>query len=165
MPLFQIDIQKTDGTHFWTNRYIVNSADVNTAHAAGNTVLVPAEQAMHTTLVTLNKIRTATFAPNDNIFRTNALSAVGTQDVRGEILPLFNVVRVDLSTSEGRPSRKYYRLGLGSDDVIAGYKWNASTLASISTQVLAIREGLNDAEAPLVDPQGEDIFGHTMQNL
>lgn len=165
MPRFQIDIQKRNVGEYWTNRYFVRAADINIAHQAANTILVPMEKLVHAAGVTFDRLRTSTTTPGDLIFRTNPLSGDGTLPANGNALPLFNVVRIDFGVSEGRPSRKFYRSMLGGGDVAGSFEWVPSVLAAITSALTDAMESLETNDTPLVDPQDQDLFGLTTHAL
>jgi hypothetical protein len=56
--------------------------------------------------------------PNTEIFSTVVLNLVGNRASTTALLPLFNVLRVDFSAVQGRPSRKYLRGVLTESDVV-----------------------------------------------
>lgn len=157
MPLFQIDIQKDVLGYNWTNVYVVEAADLSVAHSAANTVLVTAEQDIHTTLVTINHVRTSTLVAGDNSFKSSPRSVQGTLASDGNALPLFNVVRVDIGAEEGRPSRKYYRCGLGSGNVASGFEWDSVKVNAVQAAIEVLIPAMFDAGAQLVDPDGSAL--------
>ena len=161
MARFQIDTQKTDGVSFWTNRYFVEAADINAAMTAGVDIIITGETLIHTPGVTINFIRASTVTPGDLVFRTSPRSDVGTLGLGGEPLPLFNCVRVDFGVSSGRPSRKFYRSRLGGGDLQPTYEWSDTRISAISAAVTNMMADLSSNSTPLVDPQGQLLFGHT----
>ena len=152
MPLFQIDIQKTYKGSYWTNRYTVEGASV-TAFDFVVDKLVAAEKAIHNVEVIFNRARVTDLVPDNDNFVIIPLTGTGTYGTFGNPLPLFNVVRVDLNVSVGRPSRKYYRTVFGESEV-DGDHWS-------STYFEAVRAAMNQmiADVPeLKDPDAQDII-------
>jgi hypothetical protein len=116
MPLFSLDIQKQRGTEFWTNRYILQLADVVSGSTSA-AALVEAERAITLSSVTFTSYRVSDQTPNTDVFSITPIGLVGlrTSGV-GTEMPLFNVARVDFQVSMGRPSRKYIRGSLIEGD-------------------------------------------------
>ena len=154
MPRFQVDVQKTFFGHFWTNRYFVTADTLAEAHSAA-TIFIAGEQAIHTSNVHIVKVRTAVPGAVDDTFLTEIVNVAGTLSTSGNGLPLFNVVRVDWSAGEGRPSRKFYRCLLGTGDVSTNFEWASGTLSDIEDALTTMRSDLGTLGVPLVDPDGE----------
>lgn len=163
MPLFQVDVQKTFLGQFWTNRYFVTADTLAEAHGSA-TIFIAGEQAIHTSNVHIVKVRTATPSAIDTSFLTLVVNVAGTLSSPGNGLPLFNVVRVDWPAGEGRPSRKFYRCLLGTDDVASAFQWDTAVLASIESALTDMRADLSAAGTPLVDPDSE-ILGLPVPQL
>jgi len=110
MPLFQIDIEKKFGTEFWSNRYHCDAASLAAADLIANSVAT-LEIATTDSRVTVTVARTRTAAPGDTDFIIRPINAPGNRDGGANaLLPLFNVVRIDIPIpAGGRPSRKYLR--------------------------------------------------------
>lgn len=162
MALFKIDVQKTDGLVFWSNRYFVDSPDLGLAHSTGTDIIATVEADIHNTQVTIEKVRTSTVTPGDNIFLSTVVGLAGTFGTDSVPMPLFNVVRVDLTVGLGRPGRKFYRLYWGTNRVVAGFKWAATDISSITAAIDTMRVNADGAGTPIVDEGGElwtDAFG------
>lgn len=108
MALFKLDIEKSLFTEFWTNRYILSTPDLATAVAVAAD-FVAAERAIHNTLVNFTKFRVDDGIPLTDVFVIEPLELPGLRNTSTPLLPLFDVVRVDFSVEQGRPSRKYLR--------------------------------------------------------
>ena len=120
MARFQVDIEKSALGERWTNRYFVETSDITAATAAGNG-LVAMEKSFHRNWVAFNTLRVRTTTVGDDIYTITPLT--GTGAVSGAVaaaLPLFNVLRIDLGATSGRPSRKYYRGVLEEADQAGG---------------------------------------------
>lgn len=116
MPLFSVDIEKEYQGEYWTNRYIVQAADLNTANGDGGGI-VALERTIHLTDVLFTRWRTSDLDPATDLYIINQINAQGLRTHATDILPLFNVARVDFSTGQGRPSRKYLRGVLVEADI------------------------------------------------
>jgi len=116
MPVFKVDIEKQYGTEFWTNVYYVDAASLTLAHAVAAEI-VNAEQEIHLVSVNFTKYRTSDLLPDTDQYISTALNSPGERGFAGDPLPLFNVVRVELSVGIGRPGRKYLRGILCEGDI------------------------------------------------
>lgn len=158
MAIFKVDVQKVDSVNnFWTNTYLLEAASLDEAHSSAVIHIAGGEQDIHASFITIDKVRTSTITPNDLVFRSQALNLAGTLTTSGNALALFNVVRVELPVAEGRPSRKYYRCGLGGGNMAAGYKWDGGVVTAIESSIADFKTALTTAGTPWVDPQGEII--------
>lgn len=113
---WSVDIEKYLNGEYWTNRYIVATADLVSATTVA-AQLVAAERAIHFETVLFTKYRVSDGQPETDVYQVVnnnqfGLGVISTQ----KTLPLFNVMRVDFSTvGGGRPSRKYYRLPISEN--------------------------------------------------
>lgn len=109
MAVWKVDIEKFYLGEYWTNVYYVEAATLDDAANIGNSI-VPLEESVTLDDILFTKYRTSDLVPGTDNFVTNIINEFG--DVVNDatvILPLFNVVRVDLSVGVGRPGRKYLR--------------------------------------------------------
>jgi len=158
MPVFQIDVEKSFGSAFWTNRYFVTAASIENAHE-GAAIILDREVQFHREDIVFTKYRTRTVTEGDDVFIITPVSVSGAQAPSGPYLPLFNVARVDISVAGfGRPSRKFYRIGLCAGDVIPGFGFDvslrnlvASEMAQMITETNANASFLCDADVDLWD--------------
>lgn len=158
MGIFQVTIQKNSLSEFWTNDYFLDSPDLGLAHSTALDVLAPFEQSIHNNLVSIVKVRTATITPADFTFLTAEMDLVGTFGDDANPLPLFNVMRVDIAIGLGRPGRKFYRLGWGTNRVVPTYRWNASDTSAVTTAVEAARIACDGAGTPITNRRGDIWF-------
>lgn len=154
MALFKVDIEKSRGTEFWTNRYVVDQANLADAFLLGEDI-VAAERQFHPSEVTFTKYRASDLNPSTDQFITGPISLPGLLTPGNSILPLFNVIRVDFAAGFGRPSRKFYRGILYESNTESGTILGA-LLASISASLLPLVEGGN-----LVDVDGTPLSSVT----
>lgn len=111
MPLYQVDIEKLYRGEYWTNRYVLNAASIDEAHAVGGNI-VAYERAIHLATVDFTKYRTSDFVKGNDLYIVGTLGLKGQALTTTDYLPLFCCCRVDFSVGYGRPSRKYLRLPL-----------------------------------------------------
>jgi len=113
---WKVDIEKQRGTEFWTNVYYVDTEAITGAVPVANAI-VEAERAITSDLVTFTKYRISDIDPETELYVTQVLNLMGERHNETHMLPLFNVLRVDMSTATGRPSRKYLRGVLCEADI------------------------------------------------
>lgn len=134
--LFQIDIEKNLGNEYWTNVYHVWAESLAVAVTASAQITAK-EQLFHYNVVSFVKARVRTKQTGDDIFSNYPIGAVGSVSLStNQLLPLFNTVRVDWPTAQGRPSRKYYRGCLAEAYADADFTIN-STLVTLVNNSLA----------------------------
>lgn len=151
MPLFQIDVEKEAFGNFWTNRYFVTSTSIENAHE-GAEVIWNFEAAIHREDITIVKARTRTTTVGDDVFIVEPLALPGGIPPSGAFMPLWNVVRVDIKVAGfGRPSRKFYRVGLCAGDQIPGFSIDASLVSIIQGEMDNLVPNTNAVGAFLCD--------------
>lgn len=165
MPLFSISTRKAVNTsgiaYKWSNRYfsVANTADQ--ALQFGLNYWNVAERTFHNQLaycyqIYVNNVEDAPNTPGQ-------VANVPIQDQRGfraatalsinNLLPAWNVVRVDFAVQGSRPSRKFYRIPLLESDI---------TFAQIDADLLGdILNGCNTlaVAAEMRDVDGEAFTG------
>lgn len=115
--LWVVDSEKVYQGEYWTNRYIVQAPDLAAAHAIAMGI-VATERSAHQVQVLFTKVRTSDGQPNTDVYQVTNINEFGQRAATGDLLPLFNVVRVDFNVSGGgRPSRKYLRGILTESDI------------------------------------------------
>lgn len=157
MPLFNIGVRKainTNGIAYkWSNRYFVQMPDTLSALELGLDIWENIEAAFHLDLafcyeIYANNTEDAPFTPG-----TTFAVPLGVQrglieagpDNTPDLLPPWNVVRVDFPVVASRPSRKFYRIPLIEQQITSG-QLNASWLAvaqpalNLFSTVLAMRD-------------------------
>jgi hypothetical protein len=150
MALWNVDIEKLLSGEYWTNRYIVDALNLADAATVADQI-VELEKNIHRTNVLFTKVRTSDQTPNTDVYRVRSINQFGElTPVAGQMLPLWNVLRVDFSTGSGRPSRKYLRLPIYEGDIDDG-QFNTGFLATMGTSYAT--QMLNIAE--FVDVDGE----------
>lgn len=120
--LFTLQVFKnlfTNPDREWTNVYHIEADDLASAVDAIGPVQ-DAEIAMHQSVVNISRVRVSTTLEGDSVFQVVPVGVAGAGSGT-DFLPLFNTVRVDISTSEGgRPDRKFYRLPIDEGGQTSG---------------------------------------------
>ena len=110
MPNFRLSIVKTMGNRNWSNDYLLNISGFVEGSDVAN-ALVTFERNLYLDLVTIAYYRLSTMQVGDRTFRHVNIGLPGLNIHGGaDYLPLFNCVRVDLSTADHDPARKYFRI-------------------------------------------------------
>jgi hypothetical protein len=110
MAIWQIVTEKQLGTEIWVNDWYVSAPDQLTAQGyAGDIIDIEAAAYMDVITITKFRVRAA-----DTPGAQGTVFAVGVQGERAvqAYLPLFNVVRLDMAVTTGRPGRKYMKMPL-----------------------------------------------------
>jgi hypothetical protein len=126
-----VDIEKNFEGEYWTNRYIVAGATLADASGVAGQI-VGIERAVHLTPVLFTRARISDGIPESDVYQIDQVNLFGLSALSGgQLLPLFNVTRVDFSTiGGGRPSRKYLRGCL-----LAGHLVNGQPAPAYVTQI------------------------------
>ena len=107
LPGSRLTIEKMYQGEYWTNVYWL-AGDIG-ASASAAAAIIAAEQDIHFNPILLTKARLDDGLENTDVFATIIINAFGTAGAPTDLLPLFNVLRVDFAAGGGRPSRKYLR--------------------------------------------------------
>lgn len=120
LPTHRIEIRKSYNNRSWSNDYLVVAANMDAA-AAQAARLLTMERTFHLARVQFLFYMVSTIQKADRVFRHVAVNAPGQAGGVGlQVLPLFNTARVDLTTVDSDPARKYYRIPLPEDAVADG---------------------------------------------
>lgn len=159
MALFTIQTFKHLGSQKWTNRYIVDAADLAAATSAA-LIILDHERTRQLDVVTLDYARISTAATGDDVYTTLPYNLNGSASTGGvDYLPLYNTVLVDIGvTGGGRPSRKFYRPPIRENEQSNG-TLDSSVVAAFNTMVSDMISDLEDNSTPAVDPQGQALQG------
>lgn len=151
LPQARLTIEKMYQGEYWTNVYWL-STDLSDSAAAAVDILA-AERAITLSPVLFTKMRIDDGVEDTDVFVTSSPNLFGLRSPGGnEMVPLFNVLRVDFAAGVGRPSRKYMRGVLTEDDVIFN-TIRATPLATLDAAYAAVVA----AVTAFVDVDGEDI--------
>jgi len=159
MTLFTVDVQKMQGTEYWTNRYVVNDVSLGEASLAGQ-IIAEHEQRIHTQNVRIDKFRVRPLAPGGDAYIIVPFGFDGAYDggALNTQLPLFNCVRVDWQVAQGRPSRKYFRTGL-TESMVVGATLEEAYRAFVD---LSMEDMRSDLGGKYVDVDGQAINSATV---
>jgi hypothetical protein len=117
MPRYNVDIEKMLEGEYWTNRYVVQNADLAAAVVSAN-MIYEYERAIHTNIVLFTKYRASDQVPGTDVYQVVTLNTMGLATLTTDYWPLFNVVRCDFNPEGGgRPSRKYLRLPIAEGNI------------------------------------------------
>ncbi len=119
MARWIVDVQKLLGGEYWTNVYNVTAPDIAGARTAALEI-VGYERSVHASQISFDllRIRPAILGAGNGL--VEALGGTGQVAHGPTKLPLFCVVRVDFRTDQGRPSRKYLRIGFDAGALETG---------------------------------------------
>lgn len=117
LPTHRVSIFKKLGAEEWSNDWLLNVLDMDQANDVAD-ALLEFERRMHQGDVAFTYMRISTTVKADRIFRHVPLNLMGYGGISGaDGLPLFNTLRLDLSTLDSDPARKYFRLPLVEGNV------------------------------------------------
>lgn len=167
MALYSISVRKainTNGVVYkWSNRYYGQVTSTFQALELGQAIWESGERLFHNALafcyeIYVNNMEDPPFTPGTTGaipvgIQRGARTAIATDTT--QLLPSFNVLRVDFPVVASRPSRKFYRIPLLESDM---------TSANISTALgSSLQAGVNAIAAfPLIrdpDNQGYSSVG------
>jgi hypothetical protein len=106
--LVSLDIQKSWGGEYWTNRYILDVVDIPSGVTVADSI-VGWEKDITLNIIEFVSYRLSDMIPGTDSYLVVPLTGFGERSVASQGLPLFNVLRVDFGVGLGRPSRKYLR--------------------------------------------------------
>lgn len=158
MAIFIVDITKEYNNQEWGNRYLVDAPDLGSAQDAG-IPLAEQEKTFHSQAINFIQARVASLAANDGLYVTIPLSGTGALVVLNNLLPLQTVVMADIIVGGfGRPSRKYYHVGMDADSIhpTTPQHWATAILAAVDGGVAAMAPTIAALDLKLVDPDGQD---------
>jgi hypothetical protein len=148
VPIFNVDVQKTRGGIYWTNRYqlVRDEPGLTPAEVAAFRF---AEGPIHATTVQFVSLRISDAVPDTDNFTVYPLTGTGGTADGGTPLPGFCTLRVDIPVGFGRPCRKYYRTYVGENQS-NGTTW----IPEYVSDSQALMNTLQSTVAGLCDPQG-----------
>jgi hypothetical protein len=139
MVLHQVDIEKStnSGNVRWSNRYIINVASIGAGFPIASQIK-DAERDIHSGAILFEQLRIGLFPiVGSGGGAIVPLGVPGNRVTSGDFLPLFNVARCDFGTLQGRPSRKYLRVGITEADT-GGMEISGALLTAMQAYVLAM---------------------------
>ena len=158
MALYKVDVEKLYNNEYWTNVYHIDAVSMVDAGIQMDAI-VAFEASIHFVPVTITKARVSTVTPNDNQYITKVYNTPGTRDATGnDFLPLFNVIRVDITDSGfGRPERKYFKLPV-SEQMQNDGTLNNTIISEITAAFNAL---IANDDVALTGPNGESLVSAT----
>lgn len=158
VPLWRIEIVKQLGSEVWSNDYLTDDATLDDAQDL-SAVLQTFERNIHMELVQFPYMRVSSYVAGDRTFRHIDTNLGGLQ-TNADYLPLFNTIRMNMSTADSDPGRKYYRIPVPetqqTNGTLAG-AYVSSLNGLINTYMVA-----TDALQHLVTPKGNRITSAAM---
>lgn len=150
MALYQVVIQKSLGTEFWVNDYTVDASSADGARVKGLQI-ADLEKVIHHNDVLFTSMRVRL---NINLGEQGTVYTLSFHGTGGDYgyAPLFNVARIDMSPTLGRPGRKYLRLPCPTASIVGG-RWAQSSLDSINDAYCIPLQNLGG----IVKPNGQVI--------
>lgn len=157
MPTHRAEIRKEWQGHSWSNDYLIEGPSMDDAATLALSA-VEFERHLHKNAVDFVYLRVSTVNVGDRIFRHIPLNLPGLASTdTTNLLPLFNVVRMDLQTADSDPCRKYYRLPISEvqqdNGVIAG-----SEVIAFGTLLAAWIAGWGST-TKVVSSKGHNVVG------
>lgn len=156
MALFSVDVQKFGYGQYWTNRYIIDVADLDAGIAVGEDI-ADLERVPLLASCVIEKYRVSSVTEGDDVYAIVPYEQAGLAFSDGNPLPLFNVVRVDFAVGFGRPSRKYLR-GCLNEGNVDGMNLATATRSNIQTNYATPLAAL----PAYVDVDGQPIVSATV---
>ena len=136
MPLYRLDIQKSDGAEFWTNRYFINADSFDGGLVVGRAI-AEIERAIHVGYITFISQRVSTPVPDSpSQYLTQTLGFNGNRSYTGPV-PLTVCARVELFKGPRRPDVRYFRGSCQAADFASASVWKPSYVDFIQTTYCA----------------------------
>lgn len=144
MPDFYIQTHKSHARGKWSNVYTTTAANLAELVVDMTAVMTELELPILHPAVTLESIRFSSVTPGDDIYQIVPVGENGTSTDTGDMLPLFNCVRVDFVViGGGRPSRKYWK-GFLTETLVNDMLITSGALGVIETRFNAAIADAND---------------------
>jgi hypothetical protein len=160
LPKYRLSIVKGIQSEEWSNDWLLNVPDMNAAADVAE-ALIDFEQHMHTSNVQFRYYRISTLTKGDRVFRHVGLNSNGLiLAPSDEELPLFNCIRIDLTTLDSDPARKYFRMPV-LESMQSGGELLPSTISNLNGNITSYL--LNTiALDNIVTSKGNTVSGATV---
>jgi hypothetical protein len=145
----KVDVQKTRGGLYWTNRWLLALASPADVSNAMVTAICNEEAQLHATTVTIISVRVSDMVEGTDNFFIYPKNIPGTVTDVADPMPGFVTLRCDFGVGPGRPLRKYWRTYVGEGQTTGGV-W-APSYVSVATDRM---EELLTLVPSICDPQG-----------
>jgi len=164
MALIRVQVHYRLGvTGKWSNVWHVENAGIGTTDAAFVAVAVPVLLDFLHVSCTLDRLLISN--PITHEFTVNVINQNGENGDTGEMLPLFNSVKVLFpSTGFGRPDLKYFK-GLLTEGMQANATVAPAVVTAIGTAMQGLVSDMATAGAPLVSDEGDAYATVAVQTL
>lgn len=153
MPRYIVDIQKALPGMFWTNTYVIEAADIESAKQQAETI-VGAERTFHNSGIRFDRYRVSTLTAGDDEYVSNPLNLNGQWIGDQPTLPPFCTLNVVFETGANRPGRKYYRVLARVGDIDYGFRYKPDLIGAAQQALNAL---LRNGNVALFD-RGGDLF-------
>jgi hypothetical protein len=161
MAIFKVEVFKLFAGENWGNVYHVNAADIEAAQDAAATIGAT-EISFHQQEVLIQYARVSDVLPDTDVFVTLPFNENGDSTGTGNLLPLWDTLRIDFSVAAGRPGRKYYRGCLTTDNITDDFATIDSDAYDPVVDALGtLLSTLTAASTPLVQPDGDLLLTAT----
>lgn len=163
VPTHRIEIRKELNGEDWSNDYLVEAIDMNTAAAFGVDT-IEFERQLHAPQVNFVYMRVSTWAKFDRTFRHVSINLPGLgMSALTERLPLYNTLRMDLMTVDSDPCRKYFRVPI-HESMQSNGVLEPATIAAWQGYLAAWIAGF-DPDFHVVSGAGNNVVGGTVYPL
>lgn len=151
--VYEVTIKKSLNSEEWANVYYVRANNLAEAGDHAVDIIETIERPRHMDFVTFESYRVRPVGTSDQ--GTTIPIGLNGLTAGGAFLPLFAVLRVDLATSLGRPSRKFYRLPINES-----WQNNGQLVEEFFLQMNVFFAGaINPTATPwLCDVDGQEII-------
>lgn len=166
MAIFRVQTRLAHDTvgytpYKWSYLWYVNVDDLEAAVTLGEQIWEALRDA-HSLRAYCYELYVSDILPSTVTYTLSPISPGnqrGTAPAVSNLLPSFNVVRVDLNAVSSRPSRKFHRLPLGEDQLVNGEL--ASSSATAIQEAFALAAGL----ANVCDESGNPFTGAIVKGI
>jgi len=163
LPTHRIEIRKHAFGHSWANDYLVECPTLDDAESVAN-ILIAFEQNIHYTVVMFDSARISTTTKFDRVFRHVVINETGTPDAAGQqFLPLFNTLRLDMTTLDSDPCRKYYRIPIPESEQTDG-NFAPGWISALDPQFPPVLAALPDGSS-IVSNKGNIVINGSFHPL
>jgi hypothetical protein len=162
MPVFRVQVNYVRSLNEkWSNVWHVSAADIPTAVAGCNSALVPSLlPILH------SACQIQSFLVSDEVgdlFVTQPVNAAGTSPDSGDMLPLFNSMKVlFIDASFGRPDYKYFK-GYLTESLHTNSFINDTTIAAVQIAMGDMIDDMESALTPLVSSDNDSYNSASVQ--
>lgn len=162
MPVFRVQAHYSkDGSSKWSNVWHVSASDISTAAVAFESIGVPDLLPLLNNACQLDSLLTSDLDGAE--FITTPINAAGTSGASGDLLPLFNSVKVLFTDgSLGRPDYKFFKGLLTEGGQVDGVI-DGTTLGVIGGLVSALITDMDSDGEPLVSVDNDQYTSATVQ--